>query len=124
MSCLTGLIERNVMRILRMNISFPGRRAALCFGLLAWVGLSASIGRAAPANDPFVRAWTITGSVGTTNGSNVGAGFETGEPEIFPGISADETVWYKWTAPVDGLYSFGTAGSDFDSDRKQRWRGL
>ena len=98
-----------------MNISFPGRRAALCFGLLAWVGLSASIGRAAPANDPFVRAWTITGSAGTTNGSNVGAGFETGEPEIFPGISADETVWYKWTAPVDGLYSFGTAGSDFDS---------
>src|ERR1035438_2701359 len=103
------------MRRLRLNISSSSRRVALCIGLLVWVSLGASIGRAAPANDLFVRPSTITGPAGTTNGSNIGATFETGEPEIFPGISADETVWYTWTAPANGLYTFGTAGSDFDA---------
>src|ERR1035437_5962392 len=97
-----------------LNMSPPGRRAALCLGLLAWVSLTASIGRAASANDLFAQAWTITGPAGTTNGSNVGASAETGEPNIF-NVAAGESVWYTWTAPADGSYTFTTSGSDFDS---------
>ena len=83
-------------------------------GLLAWLGLAASVGWGQPANDNFANAWTIAGSSGTTNGSNVGATFETGEPDIF-GAGIHESVWYKWTAPADGTYIFDTVGSDFDS---------
>ena len=95
-------------------MSSPSRRAALCLGLLAWVSLTAGIGRAQPANDLFAQAWTITGPAGTTNGSNVGASAETGEPNIF-NVAAGESVWYTWTAPADGSYTFTTSGSDFDS---------
>ncbi len=98
-----------------MNISFPGRRAGLCLGVLAWLSLAASAGWAqAPANDNFANAFAISGASGTTNGSNVGATAEAGEPNLF-GLAAGESVWYTWTAPANGSYTFSTVGSDFDS---------
>ena len=57
----------------------------------------------------------LQGLTGTTNGSNVGASLEAGETLILPGFSVGETVWYSWTAPADGAYTFSTTGSDFDS---------
>src|ERR1035437_8293745 len=102
------------MRRLQLNMSSPSRRAALCLGLLAWVSLTAGIGRAQPANDLFAQAWTITGPAGTTVCSTGGASAETGEPNIF-NVAAGESVWYTWTAPADGSYTFTTSGSDFDS---------
>src|ERR1017187_5224645 len=103
------------MRRLRMNISFLGRRAALCLGFLAWLSLAASVGLAqAPANDNFANAFAISGASGATNGSNVGASLEAGEPNLF-GVAVGESVWYPWTAPANGSYTFTTVGSDFDS---------
>ena len=55
---------------------------------------------AVPANDNFANAFRISGSSGSTNGSNVGATEETGEPNPL-GIGAGETVWYVWTAPAE-----------------------
>ena len=97
-----------------MIVCNPARRALVPLGFLAWLGFSASTGWAQPANNNFVDAWLIDGAAGTTNGSNVGATSESGEPNIF-GVGAGESVWYTWTAPADGSYTFSTAGSDFDS---------
>jgi len=97
-----------------MTISFLGRRAVPCLGLLAWISLAASVGWAQPANDNFANAFAISGASGSTNGSNVGATAEAGEPNLF-GVAVGESVWYAWTAPADGAYTFTTAGSDFDS---------
>ena len=72
---------------------------------------TASTGSAAPSNDAFSNATTITGNSGTANGSNVGATRETGEPSI----GGSNTVWWKWTAPATGNVTFTTQGSDFDT---------
>ena len=97
-----------------MTISFLGHRVVPCLGLLAWISLAASVGWAQPANDNFANAFAISGASGSTNGSNVGASAEAGEPNLF-GVAVGESVWYAWTAPADGAYTFTTAGSDFDS---------
>src|SRR4051812_20841631 len=69
---------------------------------------------AAPANDRFVNAQVITGSSGTVTGSNTGANKENGEPD-HAGKPAARSVWYRWTAPATGPYSFNTFGSSFDT---------
>jgi hypothetical protein len=103
------------MRSLRMNNSFLGRLGLVPLGISAWLGLAASVALAqAPANDNFANAFAISGVSGTTNGSNVGATVEAGEPNLL-GVAVGESVWYKWTAPADGAYTFTTAGSSFDS---------
>jgi hypothetical protein len=74
--------------------------------------------QAAPANDNFVDAAVITGDTGTTDGSNVAATAEAGEPDYVNVTSpqaACRSVWYQWTAPADGEYYFNTFGSDFDT---------
>ncbi|MCB1076812.1 MAG: hypothetical protein KDM64_03190 [Verrucomicrobiae bacterium] len=55
-----------------------------------------------------------TASPQTTNGTNVAATLESGEPTS-PGDSRTGTVWWQWTAPGDGYYRFDTFGSDFDT---------
>jgi len=84
-----------------MTISFLGHRVVPCLGLLAWISLAASVGWAQPANDNFANAFAISGASGSTNGSNVGASAEAGEPNLF-GVAVGESVWYAWTAPADG----------------------
>jgi hypothetical protein len=69
---------------------------------------------AAPANDNFVNAITITGTNVTVTGSNVGATKEVGEPDI-EGNSGGKSVWWKWTAPGPGSVIIQTTGSDFDT---------
>jgi len=69
---------------------------------------------AAPANDDFANAETITGLSGVANGSTAGATKEAGEPNHadFPGGAS---VWYRWTAPASGRATFETCGSGFDT---------
>jgi hypothetical protein len=62
-------------------------------------------------NDNFSGAITISGTTGSTSGSNVGATRETGEPEV----GGDNTVWWKWTAPSSGTVTIDTVGSDYDT---------
>jgi hypothetical protein len=71
---------------------------------------------AAPANDNFSAAQTITGCAGTTTGTNVAATHETGEPNHSPDNNGGlRSVWYSWTAPATGPAQITTAGSGFDT---------
>jgi autotransporter-associated beta strand protein len=67
-----------------------------------------------PVNDDFVNRKALSGSGFATNGSNVGATFEAGEPThllIFGGKS----VWYRWTAPMAGSVSLTVSNDLLDT---------
>jgi hypothetical protein len=72
------------------------------------------LGTAAPANDLFAQAQMISGPSGTVTGHNINATAELGEPG-HAGSPAANSVWYRWTAPATGLYSFSSVGSNFDT---------
>jgi uncharacterized delta-60 repeat protein len=69
---------------------------------------------APPPNDNFAAAELLAETPGTTSGNNTNATAEPGEP-AHAGVTATHSIWYKWTAPSDGLYSFTTAGSSIDT---------
>ena len=71
-----------------------------------------------PANDDFADASVIGGESGRETGTNMGAGFEDDEPLYFYRDST-ATVWWRWTAPKSGSFSFSTQGSNFDT-----WLGV
>lgn len=76
--------------------------------------LFTTIAYAAPSNDAFGAARLISGNAGSTTGTNVGATFQVDEP-YHAGGGAEQSVWFKWTAPANGLYVFDTQGSNFDT---------
>jgi hypothetical protein len=63
-----------------------------------------------PANDNFASAFTVSGILGTTNGTNVRATKESGEPN-HAGNAGGASIWYNWTAPVNGNVTIDTTGS-------------
>lgn len=69
---------------------------------------------AAVFQDTFAYRETVVGYSGQIEGSNAGATKEVGEPK-----HADRTggrsVWISWTAPTNGLVTFSTIGSSFDT---------
>lgn len=69
---------------------------------------------AVPPNDQFADAQILSGSTGAVNGSNVGGGHQAGEP-VHAENAGGASVWYAWNAPQDGIYTFDTAGSSFDT---------
>jgi len=69
---------------------------------------------AAPANDRFSNATTITGTNVIVIGTNVGASKEGGEP-AHAGDPGGSSVWWTWTAPGSGEVRISTDGSDFDT---------
>ncbi len=81
-----------------------------------WLQLSAFCfqSQGAVANDRFSNAQVITGSTGSTTGSNTSASKEQGEPD-HAGNPGGSSIWYRWTAPTTGPYSFNTFGSPFDT---------
>ncbi len=72
------------------------------------------VARGAPANDNFVNATTLSGTTAYRIDSNVGATYEFNEPD-HDGYPAYASIWYRWTAPQDGLATISTAGSNFDT---------
>jgi uncharacterized repeat protein (TIGR03803 family) len=70
--------------------------------------------RGAVANDRFSNAQVISGSSGSVTGSNTSANKEQGEPD-HAGNPGGSSIWYRWTAPATGPYSFNTFGSSFDT---------
>jgi hypothetical protein len=68
----------------------------------------------APPNDNFANAQVISGNSGSVTGSNVGATKEPCEPNHH-NIPGGASVWYRWTAPVEGSVTFDTFGSNFDT---------
>ncbi len=65
-------------------------------------------------NDDFANSYIIIGESGQTRGSNEGATKETGEPDHGYN-SGGKSVWWSWTAPFNGIVSFNTHDSNFDT---------
>lgn len=91
----------------------PDSAAEQGFILLTWQPTTIP---AAPlvANDRFAQATLLAGNSGSLSGDNLHASKEAGEPD-HGGTVGGNSVWYRWTAEADGLATFDTSGSDFDS---------
>lgn len=61
---------------------------------------------AAPENDAFARATTISGLSNLVHSVNFAATTESGEP-AHPDSPGGASVWYSWTAPISGRVSVG-----------------
>lgn len=85
--------------------------AALAAALLT--GMPLQVAAAAPVNDDFASATTLTGLSAMDTVSNVSATKETDEPNHV-GDPGGLSVWWTWTAPEDGLLTVTTAGSEAD----------
>jgi len=71
-------------------------------------------GNAQPVNDLFAERLVITGTNILTRGSNVGASWESAEPN-HAGEACESSVWWSWTAPASGSVALSTEGSGFDT---------
>jgi hypothetical protein len=67
-----------------------------------------------PPNDFFTNALVLTGTSGSTTGSNFFATKEPGEP-VVAGNAGGASVWWAWTAPADGNVQIDTHGSSIDT---------
>ncbi len=65
-------------------------------------------------NNDLNRAIQLTGRSGSTGGSTRGATRQAGEP-LHAGVNGTNSIWYVWTAPTNGPFSFDTTGSGFDT---------
>lgn len=63
-----------------------------------------------PANDDFERGFVLTGAEGELDMSVAGATVQPGEPGAGdPTAAITNTVWFQWTAPATGRYTFRPA---------------
>jgi hypothetical protein len=69
---------------------------------------------AAPSNDNFSSPQTLNGVSGTVSGNDFAATKQPGEPD-HAGNPGGKSVWYRWTAPSGGTWTFNTQGSSFDT---------
>lgn len=69
---------------------------------------------AALGNDQFSDAVVLSGTSGQTGGSNASATKEASEPN-HAGNPGGRSIWWTWTAPIDGQLTIDTAGSSFDT---------
>src|SRR5215211_1571394 len=68
--------------------------------------------RTVPAADLFADATLLSGALLSATGSNAGASGESGEvaPSTVVGSEPINSVWWKWTAPVDSRVEVNTLG--------------
>jgi hypothetical protein len=69
---------------------------------------------AAVLNDDFAERVTLSGQTNRVTASNVGAGKETGEPN-HGNNGGGRSLWWTWTARLDGPVVVTTRGSTFDT---------
>jgi hypothetical protein len=67
-----------------------------------------------PPNDNFTNGIVLNGTTVVTNGNNVLATREPGEP-VHAGKFGDTSVWWTWTAPSATNVTVSTYGSSFDT---------
>jgi hypothetical protein len=67
-----------------------------------------------PLNDSFSSAIVLAGSSGSTNGTNINATKQSGEPN-HAGNTGGSSIWYRWTPVNGGQVTFNTLGSTFDT---------
>jgi subtilisin family serine protease len=65
-------------------------------------------------NDHFVNGIELTGASGTTTANTASATKEFGEP-IHANNEGGKSVWWKFTAPADGVLFLSTSNSTFDT---------
>src|SRR5436305_6497833 len=82
--------------------------------LLAFLLTASAVSGQAPTNDLFANRIPLTGLTNIFEASNVGASTEPGEPHHASSEST-RSVWWTWTSPVTGTFTFSTAGSAFDT---------
>ena len=68
----------------------------------------------ATAGDFFGEPLLLSGPSVLTNGNNVEATIEPGEP-LHAGRTNAASIWYTWVAPTNGIVSLSTRGSRFDT---------
>jgi hypothetical protein len=88
--------------------------AAVIFAVFLSILFSASVYAAPPANDNFANAQTISGLSGTVTGTNVEATKQAGEWS-HAWNAGGRSVWYKYTAPGNGVMTLDTSSSGFDT---------
>lgn len=80
-------------------------------GFAGKAGTASLFWEPAPPNDNFADAIALTGESGSRVDDQMsGATVEVEERQIFGG-----SIWYSWSPPADGTYSFSTVGTRFDS---------
>jgi hypothetical protein len=65
-------------------------------------------------NDLFANSLALDNSGNRTNSSNANASKEAGEP-AHAGNNGGRSVWFVWTAPKAGVWTFDSVGSTFDT---------
>jgi hypothetical protein len=73
-----------------------------------------SLAQSATLEDMFANRQTVTNTSGQINGDNTGATLEPGEPK-HAGKTGGHSLWVSWVAPTNGVATFQTAGSGFDT---------
>jgi hypothetical protein len=63
-----------------------------------------------PANDNFSSAQSLSGTVGRVVANNSAGTKQIGEPN-HANVPSGQSLWYRWTAPNNGLLTVNTAGS-------------
>src|SRR4051794_34474270 len=83
--------------------------------VIALAGLPASAWAAAPANDAFASRTELAGALPIIeSGTNVEATREWQNEEVGP-FAAGHSVWFKWTASVDGWVTVDTCTASFQT---------
>jgi hypothetical protein len=67
---------------------------------------------AKPSNDSFSNSVLFSGISGTTQGTNIGATAQSGEPAV---STVSNSVWWRWNPGIAGAATIDTEGSDFDT---------
>lgn len=67
-----------------------------------------------PFSDALNDRGIITGLSGVGSGTNSSATHQTGEPQ-HAGKRGGKSVWLSWTAPANGIATWSTRGSSFDT---------
>jgi subtilisin family serine protease len=84
----------------------------------AGTGAASNIVSARPfalgANDPFAGGIALLGNAGAVVDSTLLATREVGEPS-HGGVGGAASIWYRFTAPSNGVLSVTTQGSNFDT---------
>ncbi len=85
-------------------------RVAIAFLAVAGACWLSGPARAAPANDAFSAAQTLSGRQLFVSGSNDQATKEPGEPN-HAGEAGGASIWYEWTAPAAGRTTVSTCAT-------------
>ena len=91
------------------------RRVGSLVAVMAfWLGLVAPAVAQFALNDNFANATPLT-RAGAFVGNNSFATTEVFEPATYQFGTGTRSVWFQWTAPSSGFFTFDTGGSVFDT---------